>query len=70
MPLTGNAGLAASGQGVLILTNAANTYTGGTDITDGTVQIGTTAAAGSIGGGTVSIASGGTLALVNARRQS
>ena len=65
-PVTGSSGFAASGSGTLILTNAANTYTGGTNITNGFVQIGTTAAAGSIGGGAISIASSGTLTLVNA----
>ena len=65
-PITGVTGVAASGAGTLILTNAANSYTGGTNVTNGFVQIGTTAAAGSIGGGAISIASGGTLTLVNA----
>ena len=56
-PVTGIAGLAANGAGTLILTNAANTYTGGTTITNGVVQIGTTAAPGSIGGGPITSAS-------------
>ena len=65
VPITGNSGLNANGAGTLILTSATNSYTGGTDISTGFVQIGTTAAAGSIGGGTISIANGGTLSLIN-----
>ena len=65
-PVTGNTGLSANGAGTLILTSMTNSYTGGTNVTNGTVQIGTTAAAGSIGGGAISVASGATLTLVNA----
>ena len=64
-PLTGNAGMTSNGAGTLILANGANTYTGGTMISAGVVQIGTIAAAGSIGGGTIVVSTGGTLSLVN-----
>ncbi len=43
-PLSGNGGLIKAGEGILIF-NAANTYTGGTEIADGTLQLG---AAGSL----------------------
>ena len=57
--------MTSSGAGTLILTNGANTYTGGTNISAGVVQIGTTAAAGSIGAGTIVVSGDGTLSLVN-----
>jgi autotransporter-associated beta strand protein len=64
-PVTGITGFSANGSGTLILTSVTNSYTGGTTIANGTVQIGTTAVGGSMGGGTISIANGGTLSLVN-----
>jgi autotransporter-associated beta strand protein len=61
----GNSGLGSDGDGTLILTNAANTYSGGTFITVGTVQVGTASVPGSLGSGLVSVANGGTLNVVN-----
>jgi autotransporter-associated beta strand protein len=61
----GNAGISADGAGTLILTNAANTYTGGTLIKTGTVQIGTSSAPGSLGAGVVTFDGSGTLDIVN-----
>ena len=63
--LTGTSGLRATGAGTLILANASNSYSGGTSISSGTVQIGTTTSAGSIGAGGISIGNGGMLLLVN-----
>jgi autotransporter-associated beta strand protein len=63
--ISGIAGLGANGAGTLILTNAANTYTGGTFITAGTVQIGTSAVPGSLGSGVVAVTGGGLLDVVN-----
>ena len=64
--LTGSAGLTTNGAGTLILTNAANSYTGGTTINHGILQIGTTAVAGGFGAASaVTILNGGNLSLVN-----
>ncbi|HEY3898205.1 MAG TPA: autotransporter-associated beta strand repeat-containing protein [Chthoniobacter sp.] len=58
--------LAQSGSGITILTNSGNTYTGATTITSGILQIGNASTAGSIGANSaVTVASGGTLSLVN-----
>jgi len=66
-PVGGISGVAANGAGTLILSNSANSYTGGTTITTGTVQLGTTAAAGSIGSGAISVANGATLSVLNVK---
>ena len=63
--LTGKSGMIANGAGTLILTNNANNYTGVTKIANGTVEVGTTATAGSLGAGAVSLHDGGTLDLVS-----
>lgn len=60
--LAGSSGLAKAGGGTLVVTGA-NSYSGGTSITSGTVQIGNGAANGSNGGGTYAIASGAKLYL-------
>jgi fibronectin-binding autotransporter adhesin len=57
---TGTSSLTQTGTGTLTL-NAANTYTGGTTITNGTVKLGTTSALPSTG--SVAIATGATLDL-------
>ena len=57
-PIGGMVGLTKAGTGMLILT-AANTYTGGTSITAGTLQLGNGGATGSIVG---NVADAGTLA--------
>lgn len=55
-----------SGTGTSILTNAHNTYSGSTTISGGTLQIGTTTAAGSIGANSaINFSNNGTLLLVN-----
>jgi autotransporter-associated beta strand protein len=59
--LTGNAGLTKAGAGSLILAGD-NSFTGGTQINAGTVQLGNGGTAGSIAGG-VTIGSGATLAV-------
>lgn len=60
--LSGNGGLAKTMPGTLLLSNAANTYGGGTTVSGGTLEIGS---AGTLGSGAyagaVSIASGATL---------
>ena len=66
--LTNGAGTLAfdqSGTGTTILTNSGNTYTGVTAITDGTLQVGTSTLAGSIGNTSAVTLSGATLSLVN-----
>ena len=60
--LVSNTGsLAKSGLGTLTLT-AANTYSGDTAVTGGTLAIGSGGTVGSVGAGSVDVASGGTLA--------
>ncbi|TPJ24349.1 hypothetical protein FJ425_21270 [Mesorhizobium sp. B2-7-2] len=65
-PVTGwnGAALTKAGLGTLVLT-AANTYTGGTTIADGTLQLGDSTTAGSILGA-VTVGSSGTFDVVNA----
>ncbi len=55
------------GSGTLILANSGNTYTGATIVSAGTLQVGTVASAGSVGGATglIEVGNGGTLAIVN-----
>jgi autotransporter-associated beta strand protein len=66
VPIAGSAGLAQQGAGTLILTNSSNTYTGATNISTGTLQIGTTATMGKISpGSAIGVSNGGTLSLVN-----
>ena len=64
----GQLALTQSGAGTTILTNAGNTYSGPTTITNGILQIGTsgtTGLAGSIGSGSdINLGNGGTLLLV------
>jgi autotransporter-associated beta strand protein len=50
----------------LVLSNASNSYTGGTTV-GGALQIGTTAAVGSIGAGPITIGDGAALTVVNTR---
>ena len=52
------------GGGTLTLTGA-NSYTGTTSVNGGTLQIGTTGTPGTVGTGAISIATGGTLLVVN-----
>jgi autotransporter-associated beta strand protein len=59
--LTGNAGLTKAGAGTVVLAGD-NTFTGGTQINAGTVQLGNGGTAGTIVGG-VTIGSGATLAV-------
>jgi autotransporter-associated beta strand protein len=61
--IAGTSGLNVTGAGSLILTNSANTYSGGTNISTGSLQIGTSSIAGSIGSGDISVSSGGLLLL-------
>ncbi|HEY3901725.1 MAG TPA: autotransporter-associated beta strand repeat-containing protein, partial [Chthoniobacter sp.] len=63
--VTGTSGLNVKGAGLLTLTNSANTYSGGTNISTGTLEIGTNSIVGSIGGGDISVSSGGLLLLVS-----
>ena len=63
--IAGTSGLTADGVGTLILTNGSNSYSGGTNVGNGTLQVGTTATTGSLGGGAISLFSGGTLSVVN-----
>jgi fibronectin-binding autotransporter adhesin len=60
----GQIALTQTGTGTTILTGANKTYSGGTTVTSGFLQVGTATAAGSIGSGLVTI-SGGTVTLVN-----
>jgi autotransporter-associated beta strand protein len=57
----GNGGLVMNGTGTQILTGTGNTYTGGTLVNSGTLQIGNLSTYGSVGTGTVTIASGASL---------
>jgi len=60
-PSAGTAAVTKTGGGTVVLTGA-NSYTGGTTISDGTLQIGATEGVnGSLGSGAVDIAAGGTL---------
>ena len=61
-PLSGSATLAKNGSGKIILTGT-NTRTGSTSISDGTLQLGSSAANAALGSGTYDIASGSTLRL-------
>ena len=62
----GQIAVTQNGAGTSILTNPDNTYTGATKVMEGTLQIGTTTSAGSIGfSNSVSIGGGGVLSLVN-----
>jgi autotransporter-associated beta strand protein len=63
-PIAGTGSLTANGVGTLILTNATNSYKGGTIVANGTVQVGSGSTAGSVGSGAVTVSSGGTLSLV------
>jgi autotransporter-associated beta strand protein len=60
--LTGSSGLAKTGPGTLILTGG-NTYSGGTVVANGTLQIGNATVNGSIGSGAYGIASSARLYL-------
>jgi len=51
--ITGNGGLAINGPGTVVLSGAANNYTGGTLVSAGTLQIGDGANAGSLPGNVV-----------------
>jgi autotransporter-associated beta strand protein len=65
-PIAGTVGLSATGAGTVILANAANTYTGTTSVSTGTLQLGTSTAAAKINAATaVNVGSGGTFSLVN-----
>ncbi len=61
LTITGTAGLTKAGTGVLVL-DGANTYSGGTNITGGTLAIGDSSHTGSLGTGDVAISSGAILA--------
>ncbi len=60
--IAGSAGLTKAGTGTLVLTGA-NTYTAGTTVSAGTLQIGNGTVNGTIGSGAYSVASGATLRL-------
>ncbi len=62
---TGQMALSQSGTGTTILTGSNKSYSAGTFISGGVLQIGTASTAGSIGTGGVFIALGGALTLVN-----
>lgn len=62
--LMGGVGLTKSGPGAIALTNAANIYTGDTNILAGTLLFSGGGALGAIGG-TTTVSAGGTLALTN-----
>ena len=59
--VTGTGALSHAGSGTLTLTGN-NSYTGPTTISDGTVQVGAGGTTGSLGGGSVSVAAGASLA--------
>ncbi len=61
--VTGGFALTTSGSGSLILTSTANSYSGGTTVTAGTLQIGNAATNGAIGSGTYNIAAAARLYL-------
>ena len=61
--LAGTQGLVKSGTGVLVISNT-STYSGGTTISGGTLQIGSNSANGTIGSGNISIDSGANLSVV------
>lgn len=64
--LAGTAGLKVGGAGTLILTNTANSYTGATQVSTGTLQIGSATAAGNISStSAVTLSQGGMLSLTN-----
>jgi autotransporter-associated beta strand protein len=60
--VSGTAGVTKAGPGTLIFT-AANTYTGGTTINDGTLQVGNGGASGSLGSGAITGSGSATLAI-------
>jgi autotransporter-associated beta strand protein len=61
--LAGTQGLVKSGTGILVITNT-STYSGGTTVSAGTLQIGSNSANGVIGGGDISITSGANVSFV------
>ena len=61
----GTLALTQGGSATTILANAGNTYTGGTCVMNGTLFIGSTTSAGSIGTGAIGVGNGGILSLVN-----
>ena len=63
--IAGTSGLAIGGQGTVVLTNTANSFTGTTTVNGATLEIGNVIAAGSLGAGPVVVQNGGTLSLVN-----
>ena len=65
----GQLALTLSGSATTILTNSKNTLSGPTTIGANTLQIGTTAAAGSLGASLVNFNGAGVLSLVNASRE-
>lgn len=63
----GTVQVSVTGTGTLVLGNSGNTYTGPTNVTNGTLQVGTAALVGSIGAtSAVDVRTGGRLLLVNA----
>jgi fibronectin-binding autotransporter adhesin len=62
-PLTGGYALTTSGSGSITLTSTANSYSGGTTVTAGTLQIGNAATNGAVGSGTYNIAAAARLYL-------
>jgi autotransporter-associated beta strand protein len=65
--ISGPLSLVKGGAGTTLTLTAANTYTGSTTITGGTLQIGTSGSAASIGGSSgVSVNGGTTLSIINA----
>ena len=65
VPITSSAGLTANGTGTLVLANTANSISGNVSVVFGTLQLGTAAADGSIGSGTVTLNDSGTLTVMN-----
>lgn len=57
--------LSQSGTGTTILTGTNKSYTGGTTVSGGFLQIGTASAVGSIGAGAVTVTTGGAIVVVN-----